>query len=158
MVEVSLVNVYDEVQEDKVLKFADRPDLAQEEQSQLTALLQKRERVFSTHEEHFGRTDTVKHSIPTGGAAPVREHFRPLPPLLYKDMRALLAGMLQNGIITESSSPWAAPTIIVRKKDGSWRFCVDYRKLNSVTHKDAFPLPPGPSGSSPWILPVVTGK
>ncbi|XP_044197556.1 uncharacterized protein LOC122973849 [Thunnus albacares] len=56
-------------------------------------------------------------------------------------MRALLAGMLQNGIITESSRPWAAPIVMVRKKDGSWRFCVDYRKLNSVTHKDAFPLP-----------------
>lgn len=157
MVEVSLVDVYDEVQEDEVLKLADRPDLAQEEESQLTALLQKRERVFSTHEEDFGRTDTVKHSIPTG-AAPVREHFRPLPPLLYKDIPALLAGMLQNGIITESSSPWAAPIVMVRKKDGSWRFCVDYRKLNSVTHKDAFPLPPGLSCPPPWILPVATGK
>lgn len=56
-------------------------------------------------------------------------------------MRALLSDMLQGDIITESTSPWAAPIVKVRKKDGSWRFCVDYRKLNSVTHKDAFPLP-----------------
>lgn len=48
--------------------------------------------------------------------------------------------MLQGGIITESASPWAAPIVMV-KEDGSWRFCVDYRKLNSVTHKDAFFLP-----------------
>lgn len=83
----------------------------------------------------------VQHCIPTGDAAPTRERFRPLPPLLYQEMRSLLAGMLQGGIISESSSPWAAPIVMVRKKDGSWRFCVDYRKLNSVTHKDAFPLP-----------------
>ncbi len=56
-------------------------------------------------------------------------------------MRSLLANMLQGGIIAESSSPWAAPIVMVRKKDGSWRFCVDYRKLHSVTHKDAFHLP-----------------
>lgn len=49
--------------------------------------------------------------------------------------------MLQGGIITESASPWVAPIVMVKKKDGSWWFCVDYRKLNSITHKDAFPLP-----------------
>lgn len=51
-------------------------------------------------------------------------------------MRSLLAGMLQSGILTESSSPWAALIVMVRKKDRSWRFCVVYRKLNAVTHKD----------------------
>lgn len=92
---------------------------------------------MTTHKEDFGRTDVMQHCIPTSDAAPIRERFRPLPPLLYQEIRSLLAGMLQGGIIAESSNPWA----VVRKKDGSWRFCVDYRKLNSVTHKDAFPLP-----------------
>uniref|UniRef100_A0A668AQP4 Gypsy retrotransposon integrase-like protein 1 n=1 Tax=Myripristis murdjan TaxID=586833 RepID=A0A668AQP4_9TELE len=144
VVEVGVVEASAGEEKDPVfdlLGMADRPDLTAEEQGKLAALLKKWEKVFSANEEDFGRTNIVQHQIPTGDANPVRERFRPLPPLLYKEMRALLSGMLQGGIITESSSPWAAPIVMVRKKDGSWRFCVDYRKLNSVTHKDAFPLP-----------------
>lgn len=122
-------------------ELTEHSDLTAEQQGKLTALLQKWKKVFSTNEEDFGRTDVVRHQIPTGSAAPIRERFRPLPPLLYQEMRTLLSGMLQGGIITESASPWAASIVLVKKKDGSWRFCVDYRKLNSITHKDAFPLP-----------------
>jgi len=49
--------------------------------------------------------------------------------------------MRSQGVIEESRSPWVSPAVLVKKKDGSLRFCVDFRKLNSVTKKDSYPLP-----------------
>lgn len=90
--------------------------------------------IFAKHESDYGRTDAVQHQIPTGLAPPIRERYRPVPPTLYREMKSLLQGMLDAGVIRESKSPWSAPVVLVHKRDGSLRFCVDYRKLNSITH------------------------
>lgn len=97
--------------------------------------------VFAEHDKDFGRTNTVLHQIPTGESPPIRERFCPITPMLYKELQTLLADMLEDGVVYESTSPWAALVVLMKKKDGTWRFCVDYRKCNSVTHRDAHPLP-----------------
>ncbi|KAJ7998214.1 hypothetical protein DPEC_G00220270 [Dallia pectoralis] len=111
------------------------------QQRQASLLLHRWSKVFAAHDKDFGRTSIVQHQIPTGTAPPSRERYRPIPPSLFAELRSLLQGMIDSGVVRESVSPWAAPIVLVKKKDGSWRFCVDYRKLNAVTHKDAFPLP-----------------
>lgn len=115
--------------------------LTPDQQEKMTNLLQRWTKVFSSHDEDFGRTGVVKHQIPTGSAPPSRERYRPVPPSLYTELQTLLQNMLDSGVVRESASPWAAPIVLVRKKDGSWRFCVDYRRLNALTHKDSYPLP-----------------
>lgn len=115
-------------------------DLSADQQTQLTALLRRWVHVFAAHEDDFGHTKAVKHHIPTGEAPPIRDRYRPVPPKLFAELRELLQEMVDSKVVRESSSPWAAPVVLVQKKDGSWRFYVDYRKLNAVTHKDTYPL------------------
>lgn len=141
---VRQVNVQEVPGETKSWPVAVQLDESQftvEQRQQITQLLQKHQNVFSKHDEDYGFTDKVLHVIPTGDAAPIRDRYSRIPPKLYQEVRELLGNMLDSGIIGESSSPWAAPVVLVRKKDGTLRFCVDYRKLNGVTHKDAYPLP-----------------
>ena len=97
--------------------------------------------VFAATPLDMGHTDKLRHTIHTGDAHPVRQPTRRVPPHRREEVRDLLDDMLKRGVVEPSTSPWASPVVLVRKKDGSTRFCVDYRKLNEVTKKDAYPLP-----------------
>lgn len=107
----------------------------------LNQLLQKHCDVFSQREGDYGYTTTVQHRIPTGGAHPIKQRHRRIPPHIFQEVKRHVQDLVAQGILKESCSPWASPAVIVMKKDGSVRFCCDYRRLNSVTHKDAYPLP-----------------
>lgn len=97
--------------------------------------------VFSKDLADIGIVKDIHHQIPTGDARPIKERNQLVALALYQPVRQMLKEMKTSGIVQESHSPWAAPMVLVCKKDGHLRFCVDCRKLNSVTHQDAYPLP-----------------
>ena len=89
----------------------------------------------------LGRTNLVKHQIHTGTARPIKQAPRRLPIAQKEAAEKEIEGMLANGIIEPSESPWSSPIVLVAKKDKNVRFCVDFRKINECTQKDAYPLP-----------------
>ena len=97
--------------------------------------------IFAASPTDYGHTNRLLHNINTGDHPPIRQQARRLPPYKKEEIRTLLHQMQENGIIRQSNSPWASPVVLVQKKDGTKRFCVDYRKLNSITRRDAYPLP-----------------
>ena len=89
----------------------------------------------------LGRFTDIKHPIHTSDAAPIKQKMRRTPLGFEAEEKAHLDKLLESGVIRPSSSEWASPPVLVRKKDGKVRYCIDYRALNNVTNKDAFPLP-----------------
>jgi len=97
--------------------------------------------VFSKSEFDLGCTNIIQHRIDTQDNAPFRQSLRPQPRAHLPVIDQLLNDMQQQGVIEPCTSEWASNIVLVKKKDGSVRFCVDYRKLNLLTKKDAYPLP-----------------
>jgi len=112
-----------------------------EERKKALELLQKYAALFCTDESRKGKTSAVKHQINTGDAKPIRQPPRSIPLAKRDEVNVLIKEMERNSVIEPSSSPWSSPVVLVKKKDGTTRFCVDYRKLNDVTKKDSYPLP-----------------
>ncbi|GFV09001.1 retrovirus-related Pol polyprotein from transposon 297 [Trichonephila clavipes] len=111
------------------------------QKSSAERLFQEFEDVFSRNSSDIGHTTVTQHRIDTADHPPIKQHPRRLPFAKQEEVGTLLREMQENDIIEPSSSPWASPIVLVRKKDGSTRFCVDYRKLNDVTKKESYPLP-----------------
>ncbi|GFY01534.1 retrovirus-related Pol polyprotein from transposon 412 [Trichonephila clavipes] len=116
-------------------------ELSPEQKSSAERLFQEFEDVFSRNSSDIGHTTVTQHRIDTADHPPIKQHPRRLPFAKQEEVGTLLREMQENDIIEPSSSPWASPIVLLRKKDGSTRFCVDYRKLNDVTKKDSYPLP-----------------
>ena len=116
-------------------------NLTSQQQADLQRFLNKFSEVFATSDSDLGRTNVLEHSIDTQGHQPIYQRPYRIPETQRKVVDAHVKDMANRGIIRPSKSPWSSPIVLVGKKDGSTRFCVDYRKLNSVTRKDVYPLP-----------------
>lgn len=116
-------------------------DLTTTQRAQLVSLLREFTASFDCHQHSLGRTTTVSHSIDTGSHAPLRQRPYRVSASERRVIDEQVSDMLRRGVIQPSHSPWASPIVLVKKKDGSIRFCVDYRRLNKITRKDVYPLP-----------------
>jgi transposase InsO family protein len=96
---------------------------------------------FGTGSPHLPAANTIGHKITTTSDRPLRSQPRRLNPTREGILQEQIDSMLAAEVIEPSSSPWASEAVLIRKPDGSWRFCVDYRRLNSVTVGDVYALP-----------------
>ena len=97
--------------------------------------------LFAKGKGDLGRTDIIQHRIHTGDQPAIKQRVRRYPAARREEERQLVEDMLAIGIIQESNSAWSSPTVLVKKKDGTTRFCINYRRLNQATKVDAYPLP-----------------
>jgi len=112
------------------------------ERQAIAKLLREYNDVFSSRDHDVGLTRAICHEILlAAGTIPIRQPTRRLRPEKEKEVSRQVQDLLDRGLIEPAHSAWSSPVVLVWKKDGSWRFCVDYRKLNSVTIQDAYPLP-----------------
>ncbi|EYB82894.1 hypothetical protein Y032_0348g3182 [Ancylostoma ceylanicum] len=108
---------------------------------ELEVLLKKYCGTFAISDVELTQTHLLVHDIDVQGHPPIRQKTRPVPYALKLEVQEMLKDLKERQIIEESSSPWASPIVLVAKKDGGIRLCVDYREVNKVTKKDCYPLP-----------------
>ena len=137
-------NQYDKSRIDKLfakLDLSGYDEWSDEQRKAVDDCIIKYNHIFAVEDLELGRTDLVKHVIRLDNYTPFKERYRRIPPQQFEEVRKHLAEMLKLGAIRKSNSPWASAVVLVRKKDGSLRFCIDLRKLNERTIKDAYALP-----------------
>ena len=128
---------------DHLINLSERAtkDLQCHEKQRVIGLINKFQDVFSKDEWDLGLTHLTEHAISTGDAAPIKQPPRRVPLAYAEKEKKAIEELQAKGVIRESVSPWASPIVLVSKKDGGVRPCVDYRKVNELVKPDGFPLP-----------------
>jgi len=125
--------------------------MTNKQQKRVKALLFRHRSIISTREHDIGRTNLVEHRIDTSEHRPIRLAFR------HHSFRHLdwidseVNEMIHHGIAEPAALPWAFNIVLLKKKDESLRFCVDYRRLNAVAKQDTYPLPLLTTVLMPWL-------
>ena len=104
-------------------------------------MLMEHHNIFSLGKNEIGCTDTAEHVIELVDTKLFKERFWRIAPPLVEEVREHIKEMLDRGAIRLSQSPWCNAVVLVPKKDGGLRFCINFRKMNNQTKKDVFPLP-----------------
>ena len=130
-------------------------NLEGDQERRLQDLLDRYQSLFAKDKSELGRTNLVEHVIETEQSQPIRKRPYRTSYTEQKVIQEEIQNNLKAGLIKPSTSPWAAPVTLVKKKDGSVRFCVDYRALNAATKKDVYPLPRIDETGHTWKGKVV---
>ena len=116
-------------------------DVSKEYRPKIEKLILQNKDLFANKDSELDHTDTVQMQIDTGNRNPIKMRPYRTPIKNREVVDKAIDEMLDADVIRRSRSPWSFPVVIVDKKDGSKRFCVDFRKLNQVTKKNSYPLP-----------------
>ena len=119
----------------------DKSDISDDQQERFQSMSDEFSDIFATDNSDLGKTSLSEHTIDTGESQPIKLPPRRTPPHQREIIDRQLDDPLKHGRIEPSQSPWSSPVVLARKHDGTFRMCVDYRKLNQCTVKDAQPLP-----------------
>ncbi|XP_035235565.1 uncharacterized protein LOC118206694 [Anguilla anguilla] len=112
--------------------------LSSDESAEIARLIRSHLTLFS---DVPTRTHLLEHDIDVGGFSPIKQHPYRVNPEKHSQLKKKVDYMLKNGIAEPSSSDWSSPCLLVNKPDGTFCFCTDYRKVNTVTKPDCYPLP-----------------
>ena len=115
--------------------------LTDKERKKLQQFLVEYGDVFAAHDLDLGCFSATPHRIHLEDKTPIKQRMRRVSRVFEGEEEKNLRAMLEAGVIQLSTSPWASPPVLVRKEDGGVRWCLDFRRLNAVTKKDAFSLP-----------------
>ena len=125
----------------KKIDLSGTNEWSSEDQEKVKELFREYGQLFALDDLDLEHTSIVKHKIEIDNYRPFKDRYRRILPHQYEEVRKHLNEMLKIGAIRKSNSPWVSAVVLVRKKDGSLRFCIDLQKLNSRTIKDAYGLP-----------------